>query len=139
MTHILAGLLLFVSTQSFAAADSVAVFFSPQKTVVLVNEHTPNRLHAWMDQLDTANELHILSTDESIKIDCGRTETTASCTFRLLPSEQVQFGNKSVIAAMNLNERFSGSSTFEFISSRGDKFVLASFEGHIVLKAEKSR
>lgn len=138
MKHIFAALILFTSIQSFAAADSVAVFFSTQKTVVLVNEHSPNRLHAWMDQLGADKELHILSADESIKIDCGRTETTASCTFRLLPSENVQFGNKSVIAAMNLNGKFSGASTYEFISSRGDKFVLASLEGHIVMKAEKA-
>ncbi|MFS4459605.1 hypothetical protein [Bdellovibrio sp. HCB2-146] len=138
MKHILAGLILFASTQTFAAADSVAVFFSTKKTVVLVNEHSPNRIHAWMDQLGASNELHILSTDESIKIDCGRTATTASCTFRLLPSEQVQYGNKTVTAEMELTDTFGGSSSFEFHSSRGDQLTVTSYEGNISLKAKKA-
>lgn len=138
MKHIIAGLLLFVSSQSLAAADSVAVFFSAQKTVVLINEHSPKRLHAWMNHLGAGSELHFLSEDESIKVDCGRTETTASCTFRMHPSELAQFGNKEVIAKFTLSEKFMGSSAFEFESSRGDKFVLVSNDGDIALKAQKT-
>lgn len=137
MKLFIAGLTMFASLQASAAQDSVAVFFNPNKTVVLVNEQYPDRLQAFMDQMAVGGELHLLSDDESIKIDCGRTAKSASCTFRLLPSAAVQFGHKAVAATMRVS--IAGSFETAFESSRGDQFVVLISEGTMILKANKSK
>ena len=125
-----------LGSASFAAQDSVAVFFNPEKSVVLINEEGVGRLQGLMDHLAFGNELHILNPDESIKIDCGRTTTTASCTFRFLPSATVQFGPKTVTAEITGVE---GSFEASFESSRGNKFLLQITDGKMSLKAQKTK
>lgn len=137
MKLIITVLTLFASFQATAAQDSVAVFFNPSKTVVLVNEQYPDRLQAFMDQMAVAGELHLLSEDESFKIDCGRTAQSASCTFRLLPSPTVQFGHKAVAAAMPV--AVAGTFATNFESSRGDQFHLELANGILALKANKAK
>jgi hypothetical protein len=137
MKSMITVLLFFVSAQALAAQDSVAVFFNPQKTVVLVNEDGTNRLHTFMDQMAVRGELHLLNQDESIKIDCGRTATTASCTFRLLPSPTVQFGHKAVQAELPVE--MAGPFETSFESSRGDNFVLQIADRKLLLQAQKAK
>lgn len=137
MKSMMTALLFFASVQVSAAQDSVAVFFNPQKTVVLINEEGANRLHAFMDQFAVKGELHLLNQDESIKIDCGRTAASASCTFRLLPSPSVQFGNKVVAAKLAVDVVGTFETSFE--SSRGDKFVLQIADGNMILEAQKAK
>lgn len=137
MKLLIAGLTMFASLQATAAQDSVAVFFNPNKTVVLVNEQYPDRLQAFMDHMAANGELHLLSEDESIKIDCGRTAKSASCTFRLLPSQSVQFGNKIVTASVPVTASESFATNFE--SSRGDQFEIQIADGVLTLKANKSK
>ena len=137
MKSIIATLLLFVSVQVSAAQDSVAVFFNPQKTVVLINEEGADRLHAFMDQMNVGSELHVLNQDASIKIDCGRTAATASCTFRLLPSPAVQFGKKEVAAELTVD--IAGTFETSFESSRGDKFIVQVADGKMLIQAQKAK
>jgi hypothetical protein len=137
MKSIIATLLVFTSVQATASQDSVGVFFSPQKTVVLINEEGANRLHAFMDHLAVRGELHLLNQDASIKIDCGRTADSASCTFRLLPSPTVQYGHKSVQAELAID--IAGAFETSFESSRGDQFVLQIVDGKLRLTAQKAK
>lgn len=137
MKSMMAAFLFLTCSQAFAAYDSVAVFFNPQKTVVLINEEGANRLHAFMDQFAVKGELHLLNQDESIKIDCGRTAVSASCTFRLLPSPAVQFGHKAVVAELAVE--LAGTFETSFESSRGDTFILQIAEGKMLLQAQKAK
>lgn len=134
--------LLFVSVQTsaiqnFAAQDSVAVFFNTHKTVVLINEEGSERLHAFMDLMGVKGELHHTTEDGSLKIDCGRTAATASCTFRFLPSSTVQFGHKIVTTELGVDVEGTFETSFE--SSRGDKFILEIADGKMQLTAQKAR
>ena len=137
MKSMMTALLFFVCTQASAAQDSVAVFFNSQKTVVLINEEGADRLHAFMDIMGVKGELHHLTPDESLKIDCGRTAATASCTFRFLPSQTVQFGHKIVVAEVAVEVVGTFETSFE--SSRGDKFKLEIAEGQMFLTAQKAK
>lgn len=137
MKSMITALIFFASIQASAAQDSVAVFFNFQKTVVLVNEEGANRLHAFMDQMGVKGELHHSSEDQSLKIDCGRTVATASCTFRLLPSPTVQFGHKIVTAEVAVDVTGTFETSFE--SSRGDTFTLEIVDGKMRLLAKKAR
>jgi len=141
MKSMMTALLFFASVQvsaaQDAAQDSVAVFFNPQKTIVLINEEGANRLHAFMDQMAVRGELHLLNQDESIKIDCGRTAVSGSCTFRLLPSPSVQFGDKSVTAMLAVEVTGAFETSFE--SSRGDKFTVQIVDGKMLLQANKKK
>jgi hypothetical protein len=137
MKSMMTALLFFASVQVSAAQDSVAVFFNPQKTIVLINEKGADRLHAFMDQMGVQDELHLLSQDKSIKIDCRRYDDASSCTFRLLPSPSVQIGNKEVTAELTVNVPGTFETSFE--SSRGDKFILQIADGKMFLHANKKK
>jgi len=137
MKSVIAAFLLFATVQASAAQDSVAVFFNTHKTVVLINEEGADRLHAFMNLMGVKGELHHSTEDSSLKMDCGRTSTTASCTFRFLPSSTVQFGHKIVTAELGVDVEGTFETSFE--SSRGDKFILEIAEGKMQLTAQKAK
>lgn len=135
----------FVLTSlSFAAApsrDSVAVFHRPEKAIVLVNESGHNsRMQKLMDVLDAQSDLLLLNSDESIKVDCGRSENAVSCTFRFLPSESNRFGERKLDATASLSDlKASASQDLEvsFESSQQDRFVVSIVKDSIHFHAEK--
>ncbi|KYG62690.1 hypothetical protein AZI87_15495 [Bdellovibrio bacteriovorus] len=118
-------LLSLMATNAFAAADSVGVFHRPEKVVVLVNEHgSQGRLQGFMDALQAQDQLLWLSQDESIKIQCGRNATDASCTFRFFPSDSVSVESRSVNAFTEGKSLAKNPYEMHFESSNGDKFTL---------------
>ncbi len=139
MRSIVSVLILMSSLQAVASSDSVAVMLRPEKTVVLINEFKTSRVHAWMDLMGVGSELHLLNQDQSIKVDCGRQEKTASCTFRFLPSHAVKFDTGLVEAVMPLENAAPGDLEISFESSRGDRFVIVQSEGQIYFRGSKAR
>ena len=144
MKSILSLFLINLSSLSFAAApsrDSVAVFHRLEKVVVLVNEAGRNsRMQKLMEVLGGANDILLLNSDQSIKMDCGRSETAVSCTFRFLPSAATQFGARSLDATASLSElQASATQDIEMVfeSSRQDRFVISIVGPVIHFHAEK--
>ena len=106
------------------AWDSVAVFHRPDKVVVQINEHGANsRLQNWLNQLQAGNDFYYLSSDQSVKLDCGRNESNATCTFRFLPSAKVLIGTKDV--RTEFNSPLANPAKYEFKNSNGDQFIIA--------------
>ncbi|WP_373999145.1 hypothetical protein [Bdellovibrio bacteriovorus] len=118
-------LLSLITANAFAAADSVGVFHRPDKVVILVNEHgSQGRLQGFMDAVQAQDQLVWLSQDESIKIQCGRNATDASCTFRFFPSDSVSVESRSVNAFSEGKNLAKAHYEMHFESSNGDKFTL---------------
>ncbi len=119
---------LFTTVFAQASLDSVGVFHRPERVVVLINEDSrSSRLKEMMQVLSLPERTELLSADGSIKIDCGRNNQTASCTFRFLPSQIVSIGEKNVQAKIDLqdlNISSQGSFSIEFESSMQDRFVM---------------
>jgi hypothetical protein len=140
---ILLSHLLLASLASAAAPsrDSVAVFHRPHKVIVLVNEAGHNsRLQKLMEVLGGQNDILLLNSDQSIKIDCGRSETAVSCTFRFLPSASTQFGKRHVDAACSLADLRSSASQdlqVSFESAQQDRFMISITSGAVHFHAEK--
>lgn len=135
-------LVCLVSVSAWAQRDSVGVFYRPEKTVVLVTEnfHRSQRLLAMMQTLGAENRLLLISSDNSLKIDCGANLEVASCTFRFFPSEAVEIGNKNVEALINLTDLgVAQAADYEMIfeSSMADRFILKIEKAQIYLYAHK--
>lgn len=128
---------------AFAAQDSVGVFHSPAKVVVQVNEAgAVSRLQRWMDWAGAANELELLSSDQSLRIRCARNADAATCTFRFLPSAKVSTAGRAVradfsLADLGLSPRAAFGVDFE--SSRADRFFFASDGAAISFVGTKRR
>ncbi|WP_413569756.1 hypothetical protein ACLWBD_04705 [Bdellovibrio sp. HCB117] len=118
-------LLSLITVNAFAAADSVGVFHRPEKVIILVNEHgSHGRLQGFMEAIQAQDQLVWLSEDESIKIQCGRNSTDASCTFRFFPSDSVSVESRSVNAFSEGKGLAKTPYEMHFESSNGDKFTL---------------
>ena len=137
----IAALISLGSFSAVAAADSVGVFLRPEKVVVLINERgMDGRLHQFMNQMGAGSELQVLSSDGSLKIECGRKTDAVSCTFRFFPSENTEIGQrfvKSEFAAAELPQALPTSFEMTFESSREDLFVLKAGGGSLSLFAKK--
>lgn len=121
-----------------AAEDSVGVFHKSDKVVVLVNEEgSAGRLQRFMDFLGVTDQLQIISSDQSIKFQCRRNDRAASCTFRLLPSDNVFIGPGNVVAEAALVEIPAGEFYMDFESSMQDYFQLRLKDGRVLLQANK--
>lgn len=132
---------LMTASSAFAAADSVGVFYRPEKVVVLINEdYRTSRLAEMMDALGLGEKALLLSSDESIKIDCGRNAQAASCTFRFLPSAIVNVGHKNVEVLVTAEElKLPQAPAFEMVfeSSMADRFVMQVAHGKVYFFANK--
>ncbi|MNT19546.1 hypothetical protein D3C72_1548080 [compost metagenome] len=141
MKSLLSALVLMFSAQAFAAADSVAVFHSARKVVVLINEQGSNsRLQNFMNSFNAESNLRVESTESGIRIQCARTTDETSCTFAFFPSENVRVEKKSLNASttlVDLSLKSSQNFTASFESSRQDQFSIHSDENFIIFQANK--
>lgn len=131
-------LLTLLSSFSFAATDSVAVFHRPDKVVVLVKEATPQgRIGQFMDALSAGNQISWTSPGESVRLNCGRSAVEAVCTFRFLPGPEVRIGNKELAAFTSGEGLQKTPYEMAFISSREDQFFLKMDERGLLFNARK--
>lgn len=131
---------LLISSQLYAASDSVAVFHRPEKVAVLVNERGPGRLQALMDNLGAGESLHVINNTDTVMITCGRNIEAASCTFSFLEGKDVLIESRKMSALARLEDlEIESSEAFEtsFESSMEDKFAISVNEGVIHFSASK--
>lgn len=140
LTAFVLGVLL--SLNVWAGQDSVGVFYRAEKTIVFTTEnlYRSQRLPAMMAAFGQDKRLLLISSDNSLKVDCGASSVSASCTFRFFPSDIVDIGNKNVEARFSLAELgITQAQDFEmsFESSMADRFILSVKDGHLYLYAHK--
>lgn len=138
VTGIVATAAVLAAGTANAAADSVGVFHRAEKVVVLINESgAQSRLQGFMDHLGAGEKFVWQSADEGIRLQCARRSSEASCTFRFLPSVDVQIGERDVHATMPSAQQADFVMAFE--SSQGDRFELQSNgESYIIWASKKS-
>jgi hypothetical protein len=130
-------LTLLLSPFAFSAADSVAVFHRPEKVVILVNERGSNgRIQQFMNAWNAGPELYWHSETGDFTINCGRNEAAASCTFKLLPSANVQIGAKEAEGHAQMNPA-PADVHFSFESSRENFFEFTSARGVLTMHTKK--
>jgi hypothetical protein len=131
---------LLFAPLSFSASDSVAVFHRPEKVAILVNERGHNgRIQQFMNAWGAKDELFWQSSDESFRLNCGRSETGATCNFRLLPSPSVEIRAKESLG----KAQWTGEGAvpadvhFSFESSRENYFEFTSHIGELTIFTRK--
>jgi hypothetical protein len=132
-------LFAFLLSPAFAARDSVAVFLRPEKSVILINERgADSRLQNLFSALGAGTDLLWESEDQSIRLNCGRNQTAATCTIRLLPSANVSIEAKKVSAFAELRGVRAWKETeLTWESSRANVFTVKIFNGRIGLFGRK--
>ncbi len=131
---------LLLSSQLYAASDSVAVFHRPEKVAVLVNERGDGRLQALMNNLGAGESLHVINNTDTVMITCGRNIEAASCTFSFLEGKDVLIEARKMSAMARLKDlEIESSEVFEtsFESSMEDKFSISVKNGEIHFAASK--
>lgn len=133
---------LLLSSSTFAASDSVAVFHRPEKVAVLVNERGEySRLQSLMTNLaGTDDKIHVINDSDTVVITCGRNTEAASCTFSFLQGKDVLIESRKMSASARLSELgLAGSEDFEtsFESSMQDKFSITVKDGFIFFNSSK--
>lgn len=118
-------ILIGFSIQAQAPADSVGVFHKPDKVIVLLNERGAyGRIQQFMDLIGDEDSLYWLSADESVKLQCARTNLEASCTFRFLPSALVEISGRGVRAFVTAEDLNKSDFEMTFQSSMEDRLVM---------------
>lgn len=132
-------LFAFLLSPAFAARDSVAVLLRPEKSVIQINERGGHsRLQTLFDAMGAGTELFWENEDKSIRLNCGRNQTAATCTIRLLPSPYVSIEAKQVSAFAELRGVATWKETeLTWESSRSNVFTVKIFNGHIGLLGRK--
>lgn len=129
-------LMILLPFHSMAASDSVAVFYRPEKVVVVVNERgEAARLQSFMNFVDAGLSLQKETSDGSIKISCKRTIEISSCTFSFIPGEIVIIGERFASAQLLLSDLGLESAedfSLLFESSMGDQFTLNALSGKTI-------
>ena len=139
-----------------AARDSVGVFYKEDKVVILVNEDLgASRLQSFFNALEerglllvepqTSDRYVFLSSDQTARIQCARSQAAASCTFRFLPSSMATIANRRIEAFVPAAEIYGTTSTantaedFEmtFESSMADLFNLKLAKDGLHIEARK--
>jgi|GEM_PF-2667568 hypothetical protein len=144
MKALISSLILLFSVQTFAAADSVAVFHRAEKVVVLINDQGANsRLQQFMNALGADSKVQVESNESGIRVQCSRAADTASCTFAFFPSENVRIAPKNLDASttlVDLGLKAISAEGFEtsFESSREDRFTVK-FNEHFIFFAASKR
>ena len=128
--------MILLPFHSLAANDSVAIFYRPEKVVVVINERgEAARLQSFMNFVDAGLSLQKETSDGSIKIACKRTIEVSSCTFSFIAGEKVTIGERFVRAQLLLSD-FSLESaedfSLSFESSMGDQFTLSALSGKTI-------
>jgi len=132
-------LFAFFLLPAFAVNDSVAVFLRPEKSVILINERgADSRLQNLFSALNADTDLLWESEDKSIRLNCGRNETAATCTIRLLPSQRVSIEARRVLASAELRGiQNPKNAELTWESSRFNRFTVKIFNGRIELIGQK--
>ena len=119
-------------TSAYAANDSVAFFYNPEKVVVLINERNlSGRLDRFMRHFGNSDVLATSSSDNSIAINCNRARLGIGCSFKFKPSNTVRIQNRSLkvdTSAKFLNLPDVGVFQMNFASSMKDKFEFVMLE-----------
>lgn len=128
-----------ISSKAFAW-DSVAVFYKPEKVLVLVNESgREGRLKSLMKLFGPENEILKVSEDQSFKMDCGKNATAASCTFRFLRAGDVRLFKRGAEGHAKMSGLISEEKDyFVFENSNGDRFWIRVKNDHITFRASKN-
>lgn len=136
-------LLALCSFQVFAQQDSVAVFYRPERVVILINERFEqgNRLNDFLDHIRAGESYDFITTDKTINISCYRGTKGSSCTFKFIPGKDILIENRSVkvstdLATLNLENTLPYN--LHFRGSMNDKFDLKILEdGKVEIFAAK--
>lgn len=141
-SFLLAGILL--SFPALAARDSLMLIVRPEKALVQINEPgRASRLQAFLAALAENSHVLLTSADQSLKLDCGRNETAASCVIRFLPGANARIEGKTVQGISPLAElgiapgRSVADQSYEFRSSNGDRFAIRVRSGSLELDGSK--
>lgn len=132
-------LTLAFSAPSLAASEqAVAVLYRPETVLVQINEKgVPNQLHAFLNWAGVGNSLSFTSRAGNLRIQCGRREDAASCTFRFYPGSGVRLFARGAEAELPGFTAGAEALNLRFTSSNGDSFELAGSGGVLRLKAAK--
>ena len=125
----LALLISLMSFSAFAQQDSVAVFYRPERVVILINERFEqgNRLNDFLDQIGAGESFDVITTDKTINISCYRGTMGSSCTFKFMPGNGIVIQDRSVTVKTTLNTlKLTDVPPFKmhFRGSMNDKFDL---------------
>lgn len=134
---------LLLSQLALASQDSVAVFYRPEKVIVLINERIQAgvRLQEFMNHFGATDSFMASNDDESIVITCGQSSTSSSCKFIFTPAQDVVIKDRTVTvktSLRNFNLNNNGEFKMEFASSMNDKFFFTvSADGDITMTGSK--
>ncbi|QDK37125.1 hypothetical protein [Bdellovibrio sp. NC01] len=141
---LLFSLLIALTTlPAVAANDALGVFYTPQKTVVMITQGgVQSRLQQWLKYLGAKQDVQLVSKDKSFNMSCVRDVSTARCQFRLLPSDLVRYNDKKIEAHIPLQElglNDKGSVEIPFASANGDRLDMIVSDGILHFYASKAR
>ena len=144
------------SLQGATGLDPVGVFYKDDKVIILVNEDRgAPRLQSFFNSLEergllalppqTKDRYVFNSHDQTARIQCARSEMTATCTFRFLPSSFATIADRRIEAFIRSEELFKSQTPvtpiqdFEmtFESSMKDLFHLRLTEKGLQIEAQK--
>lgn len=130
--------LAFSSPSSAASEQAVAVLYRPDTVLVQVNEKgVPNQLHAFLDWAGVGQSLSFTSREGNLRIQCGRRDDAASCTFRFYPGTNVRLFARGADAELPGFSAGAEALSLRFTSSNGDSLELVGSGGVLRLKAAK--
>lgn len=133
----------FLTVPAFAARDSLGVFYSSQKTLVVITQSgVQSRLRLWLKHLDAKQDVKLSTADQSFTMNCLRDVSLARCQFRLVPSNLVRFDGKKIEAHIPLQDLgLEGLGSYEvpFESSNGDRLDIVISDGVLHFYASKAR
>lgn len=131
---------LLLSTLAFSASDSVAVFHRPEKVAILINERGRHgRIQQFMNAWGIEHEIFWENAEKNFRINCGRSETGATCNFRLLPGAGVEIKEKESLgkARWDREGAVPADVQFSFESSRENYFQFTSVNGEFTIYTKK--
>lgn len=137
-----------IAHSSFASfgKDSVGVFHSPDKVIILVTEkgltsRLAQFMNLWSEELNFTgrSEALIWQTPQSdFTMRCFQNYDEHSCTFKLLPTSTfVDIQERAAFIELPLAQPTRQDFEFEFMSSRNDYFVISSQNQILSIKAIK--
>jgi hypothetical protein len=139
---LLALLALLFSIPAQAAWDSVAVIVRPEKALVQINEPgTKGRLRSFIAAVSDEGGFLLLNKGESLKLECGTSESAASCVLRFLPGPGVILKPKLVQGSFfaedfGVNHEL-GDLELAFLNSNGDRFLIRTHGTQLELTGSK--
>ena len=143
MKLLISLLIPFATLPAWAAKDALGVFYTPQKTVVMITQGgVQSRLQQWLKYLGAKQDVQLVNKDQSFNMSCVRDVNTARCQFSLLPSDTIHYSGKKIEAHIPLQDLSLGDKgpveiTFE--SANGDRLDMIVSDGILHFYASKAR